>query len=101
MAALRHWEEHAEALPVISDPATASDDTAGPLPAILSQRFVDAAMAVTPSSPGGIKPALLAQLLLAVHHPVISGVRKDPGAGWKAVKRKLPNLDQVIEGQYD
>ena len=72
--ALRYWQEHSEALPVLSDPAAASDETAGPLPITLSLRYVDAAMAVTPSSSNTIKPDLLAQILLAVHHPIIYGV---------------------------
>ena len=97
--ALRYWQEHSDSLPVLSDPAAASDEAAGPLPSTLSLRYVDAAMAITPSSANSIKPDLLAQILLAVHHPIISDVRRDPGAGWKFVKRKIPNVSEIIEGE--
>lgn len=97
MVALKYWQAHADALPVLSDPAAASDDTTGPLPINLSLRYVEAAKAVIPSS-GNIEPDLLGLILLAVHHPIISGVRRNPGAGWAAVKTKIANVEEVIEG---
>lgn len=56
-------------------------------------------MAVTPSSQGSISPALLAQLMLAAHHPIISNVRKQPQAAWTAVKRRIHKLGVLYDGE--
>ena len=65
----------------------------------LSFRYADAVMAVTPSSQGSISPALLAQLMLAAHHPVISNVRRQPQAAWTAVKRRIYKLGVLYDGE--
>ena len=56
-------------------------------------------MAVTPSTQGSISPPLLAQLMLAAHHPVISSARKQPQAAWTAVKRRIHKLGVLYDGE--
>ena len=56
-------------------------------------------MVVTPSSPGSITPPLLARLMLAAHHPVISNVRRQPQAAWTMVKRKIHKLTDLMDGE--
>ena len=99
VAALRYWQKHASALPVVADPTTAGDDLAGPTAASISSRYTAAAMAVTPSSQGSILPSLLAHIMLAAHHPVISSVRRHPQAAWATVKRKVHKLGVLFEGR--
>lgn len=98
MRAIQYWQDHTEALPVLSDPTAASEEPEGPLPLHLSLRFVDAVIAVIPGS-STFKAALLARIMLAVHHPLISAVRRDPSLGWKAVKKRIPHVERIIEGK--
>ena len=100
MAALHYWQQNSHSLPVAADPASAADDQAGPTASTLSFRYAEAAMAVTPSSQGSISPALLAQLMLAAHHPIISNVRKQPQAAWTAVKRRIHKLGVLYDGEF-
>ena len=99
--ALQYWQKHAHALPVASDPSSAADDQAGPTQTSVSLHYADAAMAITPSSPSSISPALLARIMLAAHHPVISSVRRHPQAGWTLVKHKIHRLDAILDGEQD
>ena len=96
--ALHYWQTHSQVLPAATDPAAASDEPPGPSALTLSLRYSDAATAITPKGQGSISPALLACLMLAAHHPVISGPRKQPGAAWSSVKHRVSKLGVLFDG---